>query len=370
MRHAILALVGLVSCATIGSTGEGDVDLPTTGVGPFRKLDSTEVLGVAPFVLADKPSRYREPSALAVTADASTPSVYLYAVAQNADATMNVTDVIVRTRADDARSFYGTSDDTGHAPRVVLAPDAAWEGARLGGPSALRVGAQVWLYYAAAGGIGLARSDDGVAFRKEAAPVLAPDASVAWETTPLAAPSVAQYPDGSFRMLYAAGAFIGEAESADGVTWKRRDADASTPAIDPVLGPSAPVDPATLAPGAKPPFDTKSVGDPCLVPRVTPAGRLHVRVLYTGRDVAGGSTIGFAARYGDTGPLSRQASPLYSVGKNEAAPTMFTWPGGVMLYVHQDKPVDSTTPPFPAIAAAFAPPNLSLGVPAGYAAEP
>ncbi len=373
-RHTLFSLVALVaiasSCATIGSTGQGDVDLPSTGVGPFRKLDTTELLGVAPFVLADRVARYREPSALAVTPGDGSANVFLYAVAEQVDAMMNVTHVIVRSRANDARSFYGTSDDGGHKPRVVATPDAAWEGASLGGPSVLRVGSQIWLYYAAAGGIGLARSDDGLAFRKEAQPVLAPDANVTWERTPIAAPSVAQLPDGTFRMLYASGGFLGEAESADGIAWRRRDSDTTTPAIDPILGPGDPVDPATLAPGEKPPFDTASVGDPCLLPRTTPAGRLHFRVLYTGGDAVGQTTIGFAARYGDSGPLTRQLAPLYSVGKHEAAPTLFEWAGGLMLYIHQDKPVDSMTPSFPSVAAAFAPPSLTLGPPAGFAEAP
>ncbi len=364
------AIATLAACATIGATGEGDVDLPTTGVGPFRSLEATEVREVAPFVLTAPQARYREPSALAVVSGGADANVLLYAVAQKADAMMNVTDVIVRSHANNGRSFFGTGSHAGNTPRVVLTPDLAWEGPRLGGPSVLRVGGAIWLYYAGAGGIGLARSDDGLVFRKEAQPILAPDPSVTWEQTPLAGPTVAQLPDGSYRMFYASGAFIGEAESADGVQWKRRDADASTPAIDPVLGPSDPVDPTTLAPGEKPPFDTLRVGDPNLVPRTTPAGRLHIRVLYTGFDIAGGSAIGFAARYGDSGPLSRQTAPLYAVGKHEAAPSLFEWGGGLFLYVHQDQVADSRTPPFPAIAAAIAPPAITLGPPDDFATDP
>jgi hypothetical protein len=345
-------------------------------VGPFRKLGPGEVLGVAPFVLDDTQSRFREPAALAVSpADPSSASVFLYAVARAVTGDGGVPhDVIMRTRADDARSFYGTSTDLGHHPQVVLVADQAWEGGDLSGPSALHAGDQVFLYYAAAGGIGLARSGDGLTFAKESAPVLSIAPEVAWETTMPSAPSVALLPDGSLHMLYAAGSSIGEATSVDGVTWTRVDGDPTTPALDPVLAPSAPAAPGSLAPGEKPPFDTAQVTDPCIAPRTTPGGLLQVRVLYTGYLDARGTpgrngTIGFAARYGLAGALVKQDSPVYSVTKHEAAPAHFEWAGGSMLYVQQDETVDSTTI-VPAIAAAFAPPTTTLERPAGYASEP
>lgn len=372
---ALLACVA-AACATIGSEGDGARDLPSSGVGPFRKLSTTEVLGVPPFVLEDRVAQYREPAALPVfPEDSSSASVYVYAVARVADADAgSAHDVIVRTRADDARSFYGTSSDSGHQPTVVLEADAAWEAARIGGPSAVRVGDQVFLYYSAGGGIGVARSFDGLTFRKEVAPVLTQGNDVPWETTQPSAPSVVVYPDGRLRMMYASGGFLGEAESNDGLTWRRIDADPSTPGIDAVLAPSAPVAPETLLPGEHPPFDTAEVADPSVALRITPAGRLHVRVLYTGYADAASTrgrngTIGFAARYGTSGPLSRQPSPVYSVAKHEAAPTLFEWAGGSMLYVHEDKSIDSTTN-VPSIAGAFAPPTMTLGTPVGYASAP
>ena len=352
-RAAIVLLAS--ACAALGTRGAGDRDLPSAGVGPFRKLDGDELLGIAPFVLDGRVARYREPSILpldphATEAPANT-RVALFAVGL-AGEDAGARDVIVRSRADDARSFFGTSSDNGHAPMVVLRADATWEGDRIGAPSAVWIGGKVFLYYAGATGIGLARSDDGLAFRKESAPVLVQSASSAWETTPPSAPSVAVYPDGKIRMLYAAGNAIGEAESDDGIVW-RRISDA------PVIVPSAMPDPASLLPGEKPPFDTQRVSDPCLAPRMTPAGRLHVRVLYTGYDGAGGTAIGFAARYGDTGPLSKQATPVFAVGKKEAAPALFEWSAGSLLYVHQDRPGDMGTT-YPAIAAAYAPVNLRL----------
>jgi hypothetical protein len=366
-RAPSLVLLLLASCATVGSKGEGDRDLPTAGVGPFRKLDSSELLTVAPFVLDDKEAQYRQPAALA--SEKGSTRVLLYAVT-----TRGGKDIIVRSRADDARSFYGTSLDGTHTPPSVLEPELPWEGTRLSHPAVVRRGDQIWLYYATDGGIGFARSEDGLHFTKSPAPVLARDPAVAWESTQLTAPSVAALPDGRLRMIYAAGGFLGEAESTDGASWRRLDADPATPAVDPILGPAAPVDPASLAPGEKPPFDTGAVGEPCLVPRLTVEGTLHFRVLYTGWDGPPGApatqtAIGFAARHGDAGRLSRQPAPVYAAGKHEASPTMVELSFGTMLYVSQDRVIDSKTS-YTAIAAALAPATARLTRPETFADGP
>ena len=171
-RHkCLLAMLALPACAAIGSAGAGDRDLPTAGVGPFRKLDGDELLGVAPFVLDDRVSHYRKPAILRADPGASDTNVVLFAVTvEETDA--GVHDVIVRSRADDARSFFGTSSDPGHAPVVVLRADAAWEGDVIGDPSAVWIDGRVFLYYAGASGIGVARSSDGKVFQKEPAPIL------------------------------------------------------------------------------------------------------------------------------------------------------------------------------------------------------
>jgi hypothetical protein len=358
LRSLLLALAATAGCGTLGSTPAPDENLPSSGVGPFRPLAGDELppLAASPFVLDDPMAHYREPSVVAAGDDGSSLSVLLFAVAHPGRH-----DVIVRTRAPDARSFFGGAADneTGshalHAPLVVLAADRAWEGADLAGPSAVRVGAQLWLYYAGAGGIGLAVSDDGLSFAKTGAPVLGPDASAGWETTPPHAPSVARMPDGSWRMLYGAGSSIGEATSADGKSWTR-------------VG-GGPV----LAPGTG--FDAGQVDDPVLLPRVTPSGRLQVRVLYTGYDAPPGATsrasaVGFAARYEDSGPLSRQAAAVYGGSKREAAPALFEPAVGSILYAQQDETSLDPASPYPAIAAAFAPESAALAAPGVFATSP
>jgi hypothetical protein len=356
---AILAVLG-PSCATTGASGEGDRNLPTVGVGPFRKLGAEEVPGIAPFVLDDRVAIYREPAVLAGDLD----SAILYAVGRQ-----NGVDVIVRTRADDGRAFFGTSGDFGKTPPAVLSADLPWEGTSVSGPFVLRVNAEILLYYAAAGGIGMARSDDGFVFRKERSPVLTRDPASPWETTEVRAPSVYVLPDGRVRLLYAAGASIGEAESIDGVHFRRVDPDPSTPGIEPVLAPAPPAPPGSLLPNERPPFDTGRVGDPCALVRTSPTGRLHLRVLYTGADDLGVTAIGFAGRYGDTGPLARQAAPVYSVGAKESAPALLELTDAAYLYVQQDRRVDERLT-YTAIAGAYAPVTVKLPIPLPFPASP
>jgi hypothetical protein len=283
--------------------------------------------------------------------------------------------VIVRTRADDGRSFYGdTVDQQNHPanrPPVVLHASQPWEGANLSGPSAIRVGSEVRLYYAAVGGIGLAKSTDGgLTFQAQPQPVLAPDPSAGWEFTPPRAPTVAQLPDGSFDMLYASGDAIGEAVSPDGETgWHRVGG-------DPVLIASAHVDPSTLPTGVPPPFDEGAVDDPLLVPSVDVAGKLVVRVLYTGYSAPIGaasrtSAIGVAARYGTSGAFTKQSSPVYSVQSGEAAPALLQFGGDqALLYVQQLNSTLDMAHPFFAIAAAYAPASSMLGAPGSFPTSP
>lgn len=252
----------------------------------------------------------------------------------------------------------------------MLAATLPWEGSSLSGPFVLRVNAEVLLYYAAEGGIGLARSTDGgLVFRKEPDPIFERDATSRWETSQVRAPSVFVSPSGRLRLLYASGASIGEAESADGVHFTRVDPDPSTPEIEPVLAASAPAAPGSLLPNERGPFDTVRVGDPCAVTRTTPAGRFHVRVLYTGMDEAGVSTIGLAGRYGDSGPLERNAAPIYAVGAKEAAPALLEVLGGSVLYVQQDRRVDAQLT-YTAIAGAFAPGSVKLPTPLPFPDSP
>lgn len=352
MKRLVFSFL-LGACATTGAVGEGDKDLPSSGIGPFRKLDIDEVKGIAPFVLDDDKAGYREPAALQEGEE-----TLLLAVGAK-----DGRDVIFRTRALDGRTFHGTAGHFGKKPPVVLEPDAApsWENGALAGPALIRgPSGELLLYYAAGGGIGVARSSDGFTFTKDAAnPILKREA--AWETTEVRAPSVIRLPSGRFRMFYSAGNAIGEAESDDGIRFRRVG-------DRPVLEPAPPPEPGSLLPNEKPPLDTASVGDPCASPRMTPAGRLQIRVVYTGRDAAGASTIGFAARYGEDGALVRQSVAVYAVGQKEVAPAFVERPEGSYLYVEQER--RDGTRVYRSIAGAFAPGNVKLPVPGDFPESP
>ena len=353
---AFVTLVGLAvlaACATSGAIGEGDRNLPTVGVGPFRKLAADEVREIAPFVYDDRIALYREP---AVVADGE--ATLLYVVAKR-----DGRDVIVRSRADDGRAFYGSTSDFGKTAPTVLAADQPWEGPSVSGPFVLRSGAGFTLYYAAAGGIGSARSADGLTFQKDPGPLLTRDPAAAWESTEVHAPSAYVLADGRVRLLYASGTSIGEAESTDGGAHFTR----LSPL--PILGPAPDAAPGSLLPNEKPPFDTARVDDPCASLETTPVGRLHVRVLYTGYDAAGVSTIGYAARFGTEGALERQPTPVYSVGAKEAAPALLQRGDTSYLYVHQSRRVDDKLS-YSAIAAAYAPGSTHLPTPLEFPDRP
>jgi hypothetical protein len=336
------ACILLVACATTGEEGKGDENLPTAGVGPFRKLDGEEVPGVAPFVLDDRNVLFREPCALDDNGD-----MILYAVGR-----FEGKDVIVRSRSKDGRAFYGTSVDSGHTVPIVLRADQPWEGAAVGGPYVIRNDAGFLLYYSAAGGIGVARSVDGLSFTKEPGPILA-DAS---------GPAVYVGQDGKHHLFFGTGNAIGEAVSDDAIHFTRLP--------DLVLAPAPPAPPGSLLPNEKPPFDTVRVSDPTVVTRITPAGRFHVRVIYAGLGDADTHAIGFAARYGDSGPLSRNPVPVFAVNQKETAPA-FVDRGeiGTFLYVQQQRRIDADLQ-YPAIAAAYAPGNIKLGTPATFPDTP
>jgi hypothetical protein len=365
-----LAPLLAASCATLGGQSNPGVNLPSSGVGPFRPLVAAElaVASIPPYVFADPNGGFRDPSVVGASDDPASAAVWMYAVAPAGGSS-----VIVRTRSDDGRSFYGDVADNAntshprHVAPLVLSADQPWEGGSVEGPSAIRVSGQVWLYYGAAGGIGLATSTDGLAFAKRTGPVLAADTAVAWETTAPHAPSVAVFPDGTWHMLYGAGNAIGEATSPDGTVWTRAG-------TEPILTASPVVDPSKLPVGEHPPFDEGGVDDPTLAARTTVDGQLQVRVLFTGYGDPPGtasraSAIGFAARYGASGPLVPQASPVYTAQLHERGPAFFEYGGGSLLYVGEDSTSQGSSPPS-AIAGAFAPAGDTLPSPGAFPPTP
>ena len=121
----------------------------------------------------------------------------------------------------------------------VLKSDPALLDGVPGDPSVLKVGAGYVMYYGAAKGdfsdgntvrIFRATSQDGIAWKRNSIPVLAPGPAK-WDSVKVEAPSVVTLPNGTYRMYYGgsnirdseAGFHIGLATSRDGVKWQKYD---------------------------------------------------------------------------------------------------------------------------------------------------
>lgn len=161
-------------------------------------------------------------------------------------------------------------------------------------------------------------------------------------------------------MFYEQGGQLWEAESTNGTSFTARGV---------VLSP-APATAQTDA-GEKATFDTMAVGDPFVTTRITAAGRLQFRVLYTGLGVDGFS-IGFASRYGTEGPLVRNAAPVFSSANGDSAPALFEWidPAAKTQAISMLYDTEPTKGGYPAIAVAVAPVTSMLGAPMDFPAGP
>lgn len=350
-----LALVAAAACATLPSEGPEGVVLPSAQAGPFREIEQSE-LGAsraAPWVIEDDDRFTRDPSVLDLDGDPATlPAAGFFAATLHPEETpadpADPPNAIVRHDAEDGRSFVRKYE-------VVLEPEAAWEGGTVGAPAAIRREGGIWLYYAAAGGVGLARSADGLAFTRDDAPVLAPDPA-GWEQGAVPAnPGVIELPGGELRMFYevaleGGATAIGEARSADGITWERMGA-------GPALGPAA-----TPPPGedTSVPHDDAGVGAPAPVLATSATGRALLRVYYAARSSAGRASIGLAGRLvGEEGPLDRAVGPVFGGAASAApgAPSVVVYPEYSLLFATQPADAD---PPFPAVIAGVAPATVAL----------
>jgi hypothetical protein len=340
---AVLALP-LAACATLADAATGDENLPNAEAGPFRALRKGE-LGlslVAPNAVDDGITLARDVAILDVDGDPATFDVlgYFGASANGAEADEPPV-AIRRSTASDGRSFKRQTD-------VVLQASDAWEKGTVGAPSAVSVnGSEVWLYYAAGGGIGLAKSSGGTMFTKHGGPVLAA-AESGWDRGAVPrSPGVMALADGGFAMFYEVTlpgekTAIGEARSTDGVAWTRAG-------DGPVLAPGAPGDEA---------YDDAGVGAPCPVAGETASGRPLLWLYYAAKSGDGKRTIGLAGRFED-GPFDRGASPVFGAGTSRAPtePSVTVFDGFTILFATQHR---SSSSEDPAVAAGIAPAQAEL----------
>ncbi|MDC0682135.1 hypothetical protein [Sorangium atrum] len=389
LRALALVAAGLfAACATLPSEG-GEGSLPNAHAGPFREIAGEELgnARTAPHVMEDDERFVRDASVVDLDDDPSTLAAagFFAATLHPEDAPpdpLAPPNAVVRYDAADGRSFERSSV-------TVLAPELPWEGGTVAAPSAVLVRGEIWLYYAAAGGIGLARSADGLAFTREPAPVLAPAADGdgwergaiprspgvvrlpdgdGWERGAIPrSPGVVRLPDGSLRMFYevageAGASFLGEARSDDGLAWERVG---GGPALEPasIVGAGAPE--GAGAPAAEgEPFDSAAVSDPAPALAVSATGRPLLRVYYAGRDSAGRSAIGLAARLGHDGPLERAVAPVFGASSalSPRAPAVAVYPGFSLLFVTQAAGTRRGQG-YPVVAAGVAPADAALPPP-------
>lgn len=272
----LLAALSLSACATLADGGPGLENPPSVRAGPFRALRVGElgVGRVVPNALDDADLRQRDAVVVDPDADPATLDVEVYfAENDEGDAADAPPIRIARTRGSDGRSFARESE-------AVLEPSLAWEGGTVGAPSVVADGDARLLFYEAAGGLGVARSDGG-AFVPDAEPVLAPE-DVPWAEGPLHAPGAVRLPDGSLRLFFHTrrdgASVIGVAASGDDLGF-------------------GPAEVALARAGTEEAIDRGGVEDPAPVLAESAEGR-QILLLYYGAIAADGKrSIGLAARF-------------------------------------------------------------------------
>ncbi|HEY8428540.1 MAG TPA: hypothetical protein VIL20_09210 [Sandaracinaceae bacterium] len=225
------ALAGLPACSAIGDPGGMPRGYPHGGTGQFRPLEPDEV-GIAD-------GRAIALQNTAIEAAMVAGGFLYYAAAPRLDEPPEPPEGFPESEvlwdAFAPRAIFRSEprDNLGFSRGTqVLAASEAWEGEEVFDPWAVIDGDVVRLYYAAEGGIGVATSTGGGAFARERAPILDGDDALAGVPR---RPSVVRGPDGAWWMYYDAGGAIGVARSEDGIAFARIDADPSTPAIDPIV---------------------------------------------------------------------------------------------------------------------------------------
>jgi hypothetical protein len=281
-RRAWIALA-LTSCGTLAAPSTGDVDLPSSFVGPFLALrvDQTPN-GSNTLVRADTSNaQVDEPSIVRVTPDARR-------IAYVTFRTNGMPDAIGRAaermdRAAGSLAFEGAV--------AIFHAEQPWEGDFVRSPDVRAIDASHFVMaYAARGGIGIATSSDGTTFTHPSAPAIPGDVMDGGSDGP-AEPSIARDGAGNWYLVFRRGTalFLARATDPSGA-WEV----SPTPILTPTNDPAVPLDSAAA-------FDAYGLSDPALSILTTPAGRALFVVYYTASGALPRTTIGAAASYDPTG---------------------------------------------------------------------
>lgn len=334
----------LGACATLAEGGGGDANLPNALAGPFRALKDPEIgnLRSEPYAIDDDERFLRDPSILDADGDPATLDVIGYFAGREAEEDVDPDpllppDQIYALTAVDGRTF-------GRDPATVLTAGDGWEGGRIGQPSVIRYGAEVWMYYAGEGGIGLATSADGFAFSAQSEPVVVAAAG-GWEGGgAVSSPGAVVRPDGVVDLFYdvnrADGTHaIGLARAADGRSFER-------------IG---------EAPIVVPTEDEVSVETPWVVIATSAEGRIFERVYFSAALATGRREIRLAAREGFDAPLSRGVGAVFGTGSKlePREPSVIAFERFSLMFL-TEKAGSSSALDYPAVAAGLAPAQASL----------
>lgn len=331
-----VVLAMLAGCASLGAETAFPEPIQTSGVGPFRPLDSTET-GI------DAEPRGRVQETTGASGGGMRAGDFFFSVESQplADAPAR-TPGLLPTQVDWARfeprsiarapireGFHGFGAGT-----VVLEASEAWEGDAVFDPWVVALAdGRARLYYAAAGGIGVAEAPslDGTFTRVGDGPVLA-DAS---------GPSVVASDEG-FLMYFERDGAIGLATSSDGLAFTIEIASLALDAA-PSEDPEAPSEVSFHRPGAV--WASTVAHDRVL--------RLYFEVRRDDRTFAATMAASLDAR-----SFERLAASVYGGEESSSAPAPFLMPDGTtLLHFTIDAPGPNGEPyrvPLVGVAPAFA----------------
>lgn len=267
--RALVVLLVFAGCATLGDETAFPGPLQTTGVGPFRLFTADETNLIA-----------RPPGAVligdfATTGGMRTQEALWYAGAPVLDPVPERDPDVPEGEIDwaqfGARSILRAetrAEDMGFVTSAaVLEASEPWEDGVVFDPWAYPLpDGRVRLYYAGAGGIGIAEGPASGPFVKLPGPVLEDARS----------PTVVQVGDGSFWMFFERGDGIARATSPDGLAFEVAEEAIDVGLIDPELG------------------ETR-FAHPGAVFAVSPTGRETVRVYFEAHRTDGTQVLALAA---------------------------------------------------------------------------
>lgn len=292
MTHvrALIAFLVVAGCATLGDETAFPGPLQTTGVGPFRLFTGDETN------LPSRPVGAVIVGDFATTGGMRTEAALWVAAAPVLDPVPERDPDVPEDEIDwaqfGARSILRAAtrpEDFGFlTSEVVLEATEAWEEDAVFDPWAFPLpDGRVRLYYAAAGGIGIAEGPASGPFVKVAGPIL----------TDARSPTVIQVGDGSFWMFFERGDGIARATSADGLDFVVADE-----AIDVGLADAELAETRFAHPGA--------------VFAVSPTGREMVRVYFEAHREDGTQVLALAASL-DGVAYDRLQNPVLGVPEGD-----------------------------------------------------